>query len=167
MRLPAHAQFHEHLLRFFAVEIAASDPGNVWYLASVLCFLKASPCIRFTVRDDLQTRGSVSSGAILDQWCEYGWTDGIQIDHMTDTEKLEVKTQNSRYEITIIDGPSGEILVRGGPFFPELTPAQLTGATLGGSFCKLRGIYAGFRMELNANGQRTVTSPVQSVGMLV
>jgi len=100
---------------------------------------------------------------MLDQWREYEWTEGIQIDRMMDMEKLEVKTQNSRYEITIIDGPSGEILVRGGPFFPELTPAQLTGATLGGSLCKLRGIYVGFRMELNANGQRTVTSPVESV----
>ena len=57
--------------------------------------------------------------------------------------------------------------LRGGQFFPELTPAQLAGATLGGSFCKMRGIYAGFRMEINANGQRTVTTPVESIGILV
>jgi hypothetical protein len=85
---------------------------------------------------------------------------------MEDMEKLVVRTGNSLYEIVIIDGPSGEILVRGGQYFPELTPARLTGATLGGSFCKLRGIYAGFRMELYANGQRTVTTPVESVGVL-
>jgi hypothetical protein len=45
---------------------------------------------------------------------------------------------------------------RGGQFFLELTPAPLTGATLGGSFCKMRGIYVGFGMEINANGQRFV-----------
>ena len=85
---------------------------------------------------------------------------------MEDMEKLEVRTGNSLYEIIIIDGQSGEILVRGGQYFPELTPARLTGATLGGSFCKMRGIYAGFRMEICANGQRTVTTPVESIGIL-
>jgi hypothetical protein len=84
---------------------------------------------------------------------------------MADMEKLEVRTRNSLNEITIIDGPGGEILVRGGSLFPELTPAQLAGATLGGCFCKMRGIYAGFRMEITANGQRTVTSPVESIAI--
>ena len=92
--------------------------------------------------------------AILDNWFEYPWTNGRQVDRMQDMEKLEVRTRNSLYEITIIDGLSGEILVRGGRFFPELTPANLQGATLGGSICKLRGIYEGFRMEINANGER-------------
>jgi hypothetical protein len=27
----------------------------------------------------------------------------------------------------------------------------------------MRGIYVGFRMEINENGQRTVTSPVESI----
>jgi hypothetical protein len=30
----------------------------------------------------------------------------------------------------------------------------------------MRGIYAGFRTEINANGQRTVTTPVDSIGIL-
>jgi hypothetical protein len=36
------------------------------------------------------------------------------------------------------------MLVRRGQFLSELTPAQLTGATLGTCFCKMRRIYAGF-----------------------
>ncbi|MGD0957206.1 MAG: hypothetical protein ABR953_10315 [Candidatus Acidiferrales bacterium] len=109
---------------------------------------------------------SIPSAAFLDKWSQHPWTNGVQVDRMEDMEKLEVRTRNSLYEITIIDGPSGEILVRGGQFFLELTPAQLAGATLGGCFCKMRGIYAGFRMEINANGQRTVTTPVESIGIL-
>jgi hypothetical protein len=105
-------------------------------------------------------------GAILDTWSDDTWADGVQVDRLEDMEKLCVETSNSVYEITIIDGPTGEILVRGGQFFPELTPARLTGATLGGSFCKMRGIYTGFRMEINVNGKRTVTSPVKSIGIL-
>ena len=42
---------------------------------------------------------------------------------------------------------------------------RLTGATLGGSICKMLGIYPGFKMEFIANGQRLVTSTVQSVSV--
>ncbi len=114
----------------------------------------------------VQEQESIPAGANLDKWSEDPWTNGVQVDHMEDMEKLVVQTRNSLYEITIIEGRSGEILVRGGQFFPELTPARLAGATLGGSFCKMRGIYTGFRMEINANGQRTVTTPVESIGVL-
>ena len=109
---------------------------------------------------------SVPAGAVLDKWSGDAWTDGVQVDRMEDMEKLVIQTRNSLYEIIVIDGRSGEILVRGGQFFLELTPARLAGATLGGCFCKMRGIYVGFRMEINANGQRTVTTPVESIGVL-
>ena len=111
-------------------------------------------------------RDSIPAGAILDTWSNDPWKNGLQIDHTEDMEKLAVRTRNSLYEITIIEGRSGEILVRGGQFFLELTPARLAGATLGGCFCKMRGIYVGFRMDINANGQRTVTTPVESIGVL-
>jgi hypothetical protein len=114
----------------------------------------------------MQEQDSVPAGAILENWSKDPWTNGVQVDRMEDMEKLVIQTRNSLYEIIIIDGRSGEILVRGGQFFPELTPARLAGATLGGSFCKMRGIYTGFRMEINTSGQRTVTTPVESIRIL-
>ena len=114
----------------------------------------------------MRDQDSIPAGAVLDKWSEDPWSNGVQVDRMDDMEKLFIQTRNSSYEIIVIDGQSGEILVRGGQFFPELTPARLAGATLGGSFCKMRGIYAGFRMEINANGKRTVTTPVESIGVL-
>lgn len=114
----------------------------------------------------MQEQDFIAGAAILDKWTEDPWTNGVQIDRMEDMEQLVVQTRNSLYEITIIEGRSGEIMVRGGKFFPELTPARLSGATLGGCFCKMRGIYVGFRMEINENGQRTVTSPVESIAAL-
>jgi len=110
---------------------------------------------------------SIPAGANLDTWSNDPWTNGVQIDRREDMEKLAIRTWNSVYEITIIEGRSGEILLRGGQFFPELTPARLTGATLGGSFCKMRGIYVGFRMELSVNGQRIITTPVESIGVVL
>jgi hypothetical protein len=114
----------------------------------------------------MSRQDSVPSTAILDTWSELPWTNGVQLDRMEDMRKLEVRTRNSLYEITIIDGRSGEVLIRGGSSFRELTPANLAGATFGGCICKLRGIYEGLRMELTANGQRMVTTPVEWIGIL-
>ena len=114
----------------------------------------------------VQEQDSIAGAAILDKWSEDPWANGVQIDEMEDMKTLLVRTRNSLYEITIIEGKSGEVLVRGGQFFLELTPARLAGATMGGCFCKMRGIYVGFRMDINENGQRTVTSPVESIATL-
>jgi hypothetical protein len=109
----------------------------------------------------------VPTGAILDHWSQQEWDNGVQIEQMEELESLAVRTQNSLYEIVILSGHQGEVLVRGGHFFPQLTPAHLAGSTLGGSFLKLRGIYVGLRMEMNVDGQRIVTTPVESIGTVL
>lgn len=121
---------------------------------------------RETTVESIPQQGLVPSEAMLDTWPDLPWANGVQVDRMEDMRKLEVRTRNSLYEITIIDGHSGEVLIRGGSFFHELTPASLAGATLGGSICKLRGIYEGFQMEFTSNGKRTVTSPVEWIAVL-
>src|SRR5215510_12362172 len=104
-------------------------------------------------------------GAVLNAWSQSHWRNGAQIDELEEMQRIHVRTVYSLYEITVIDGRSGEILVKGGEHIPDLTEGQLTGATLGGSFCKMRGIYPGFKMEFVANGQRLVTSTVQTVSV--
>ena len=111
------------------------------------------------------TEIQIPAAANLETWSNAEWKDGIQIDRMNDLETIVVRTRNSTYEITIIDGGDGDVVVRGGQFFPQLTPAHLSGATLGGSFLKLRGIYLGFSMEFLHEDRRIVTSPVQSIGL--
>jgi hypothetical protein len=78
-------------------------------------------------------------------------------------DTITVRTENSTYEITVICGRTGEILIRGGRFFPEFTPARLAGSSLGGSFLKLRGIYAGFSMEVHFDKRLIITSRVRSI----
>ena len=111
-------------------------------------------------------RDRVPKAAMLDFWAQEAWNNGIQIEHLEDMQKVAVQTANNLYELVIISGHEGEVLVRGGKFFPELTPANLAGATMGGSFCKMRGIYVGFRMEFTADGKRIITSPVQTITVL-
>ena len=108
---------------------------------------------------------AIPRGGILDTWASDPWSRGIQIDQMPDLQRIHVRTCYSLYEITVIDGRGGDILVRGGKYFPELTEAYLAGATLGGSFCKLRGIYCGFKMEFSCDARRIVTSDVQTISV--
>ena len=108
---------------------------------------------------------SAPRGAVLDFWSQDPWTNGTQIDELQGMQRIHVRTIYSLYEITVIDGRNGEILVKGGKYIPDLTEGQLAGATLGGSFCKMRGIYPGFKMEFVTNGQRLVTSTVQTVSV--
>ena len=113
-----------------------------------------------------KNKDAIPAAAILDTWAKDAWNNGIQIDRLEDMQKIAVRTANSLYEIIIIGGHQGDILVRGGKFFPELTPAHLAGATMGGCFCKMRGIYVGFCMEFSANRQRIITSPVETIAVL-
>lgn len=103
----------------------------------------------------------VPTVAVLDTWAHFDWTDGCQIDELQAFQPLTVLTRNHVYEIVVLDGREGRVRVRGGQFFPEWREAHLAGCSLGGSFLKLRGIYAGFGMELHIDGDVIVTSPVQ------
>jgi hypothetical protein len=105
----------------------------------------------------------IAAAANLQTWSDAAWSDGIQIDHLDDLETVAVETENSTYDITIINGVEGEIVVRGGQFFPQMTQAHLSGASMGGSFLKLRGIYVGFCLEFLHEGRRIITSSVRRI----
>lgn len=101
------------------------------------------------------------AAAQLDFWTHRKWDDGVQVDRLRALDRLEVRTRNSVYDIII--GERGDVLVKGGRFFPEYTRAVVLGCSLGGAFLKLGGIYRGFSMEIMFEGTRIVTSPVEAV----
>jgi hypothetical protein len=108
-----------------------------------------------------------SASALLDTWSSHNWTEGVQLEAIEDMETLTVRTENSNYEITVISGRTGEVLIRGGRFFPEFTPARLAGSSLGGSFLKLRGIYVGFSLEVHFDKRLIITSRVRKIAVPV
>jgi hypothetical protein len=106
---------------------------------------------------------AVPAVAVLENWANADWTDGCQVDQLADMQPLTVITRNHLYEMFVIAGQEGRVRVRGGLFFPEWRDATLAGCSLGGSFLKLRGVYAGFCMELYVDGEAIITSPVQKL----
>lgn len=101
------------------------------------------------------------AAAQLEFWTRRTWDDGVQVDQLRALDRLQVRTRNSLYDI-IISG-SGDVMIRGGRFFPEYTRAVILGSSLGGAFLKLGGIYRGFSVEIVFDGTRIVTSPVEVV----
>jgi hypothetical protein len=101
--------------------------------------------------------------ATLDAWSRHDWTDGLQIDRLAPLETIEARTRNSVYELVILDGRNGDVLVTGGQFFPTTTRVRLNGCTAGGSCLKWRGVYCGFRLEFQVGTEVVVTTRVQSV----
>jgi hypothetical protein len=81
-------------------------------------------------------------------------------------DRVIARTRNSEYEITVLSPIRGEVMVRGGRFFPEPTRVRVGGASLGGSFLKLRGIYVGFSIEFWCDGDSVITCPVVSIRSL-
>jgi hypothetical protein len=88
-------------------------------------------------------------------------TNGVQLRDLAPMTTLLVRTRNSEYRIVVSSGD--EVLVKGGQFFPSLTEARFSGASVGGSFLKVGWIGVGLRMELLADGRRIVTSPVYDI----
>jgi hypothetical protein len=109
--------------------------------------------------------GALPADRVLSTWSACDWSDGVHVEALAVLDRLVVHTENSVYEIVVRAPSTGDVLVRGGAFFPVLTPAHLAGSSLGGSFLKLRSIHVGFRLELTTDRGCIITSPVRGVTM--
>src|SRR5262244_807931 len=89
--------------------------------------------------------------------------EGVTLMALEACDIIHVRTRNSDYEIFLLDPKSGRALVRGGEYFAEPVEATVSGSTFGGCMLKAGWLGVGLRMEIYANGQRTVTSPVESL----
>jgi len=107
----------------------------------------------------------MSTSAQLESWGGYDWTDGVQLDELHELDALSIRTRNSTYEIVVTAPNKAQVLVRGGAHFPSFQEATLRGSTVGGNILKRGGVYPGFRLELEADGRRIITSAVESIDL--
>jgi len=108
----------------------------------------------------------VPGAALLSTWEAHGWDEAVLLDRLAALDRVVVRTRHSVYDIIVSAPAAGDVLVRGGAFFPEFTPARLAGSTLGGSFVKVRAITRGFRLEFTLGQHFVLTSAVQSIDFI-
>jgi len=89
--------------------------------------------------------------------------EGVSLMTLEACDMIHAQTRNSSYEIFLLDPESGRALVRGGKYFLEPEEVTVNGSTFGGSMLKVGWLGVGLRMEIYVNGQRIVTSPLQSL----
>ena len=104
--------------------------------------------------------------ATLDTWTAHDWSQGVLVPHLAPHDRIIVCTRNSIYELIVTVPQMASVLVRGGGFFPNFTPARVAGSSIGGSCLKLYGVYAGFQMELVTEDLPLITTRVRSVSVL-
>jgi len=101
--------------------------------------------------------------ATVDGWLRHAWDEAVQVDRLDDLQALRVETENSTYDIAIAEARTGDILIRGGRYFPGWTRVQLLGCSLGGGLLKRHAVHVGFRVEVYWEGRIVITSPVRAI----
>jgi len=91
---------------------------------------------------------------------------GVDLAELPPLTRLDVKTQNSVYEVTLVNPLESKVLIRGGRFFTELAESYLCGSSYGGNLLKVSWVGVGMRLEVMREGRRIVTSTVQSVDLV-
>jgi hypothetical protein len=99
----------------------------------------------------------------MDAWAAHDWCQGVLLGTLAPHDRLTVRTRNSTYEIVVIDPQKASVLIRGGAFFAEFTPAHVLGSSLGGGLLKLHGVYAGFQLELRTDALPVITTRMRTV----
>ena len=89
--------------------------------------------------------------------------EAIDLESCSELDWVVVKTRSSVYDVIVLSGREGEVVIRGGRFFPEFRRAILTGSIFGGSAVKLRSICVGMHLEFHVDDKSFVTSRVQAV----
>lgn len=121
-----------------------------------------------TTMSDLAPEGESSQEVLVPRHCTLaGFTEsisdreGLHVSRLEPLTRLEMRTVNSLYEITVLEPNHWKVLVRGGRFFPTETVAYLCGSGFGGTLLKVAWIGIGLCCELTTDGLRVVTSPVE------
>ena len=100
---------------------------------------------------------------VIAGWLTRETASAIQLDSCTPFEPIVVKTHGSVYQLIVVSRRTGEVMVRGGRFFPEFRPAILTGSRSAGNALKLRSLEVGLRMEFQTDKRFVITSAVEEL----
>jgi hypothetical protein len=115
------------------------------------------------IRPVIRERPAPAGTATLDSFARATTGPGVALRQLEALTELRVETRNTTYRVVVTR--DADVVIQGGAFFPDPTHAHVEGASLGGSLLKVGWIGVGLRMEIVADGQRIVTTPVRSIAV--
>jgi hypothetical protein len=87
----------------------------------------------------------------------------IDVDSGAAQDTIIITTRSSIYELVVLRGARGDVLIRGGRHFIEVTRVLFLGSIADDGSLDPRTIGIGVRMKFVCGGRLVITSPVQSV----
>ena len=87
----------------------------------------------------------------------------IALDSCAESEWIVVRTKHSVYELVVLSGKHGAVLVRGGRLFPTFQRATVAGSVIGPAAVRLASIVIGLHLELRVGTHSFVTSRIEAV----
>jgi hypothetical protein len=87
----------------------------------------------------------------------------IYVDSCLPQETIVVTTRSNVYELVVLRGDRGDVLVRGGRHFTENTPVLFLGSMADDGSLESHTIGVGLRMKFVCGARVVITSPVQSL----
>ena len=92
--------------------------------------------------------------------------DYVELDACPELTWITVTTCNSAYDVVVLSGDTGDVMVRGGSLFPEFRRAIVTASLFSGIAVLPRTIAVGLNLEFLVDGGAVVTSRVQAISRL-
>ena len=89
--------------------------------------------------------------------------DSIQLEGCLEHEWIVVRTRRSVYDVIVLSSNTGDVMIRGGRFFPEFRRATVAGSIFGAAGVKLRSICVGMHLLLDDGEKPVITSRIQTV----
>ena len=89
----------------------------------------------------------------------------IHVDSCAAQDTIVITTRSSIYELVVLRGDRGDVLVRGGTHFTEVTRVLFLGSIAEDGSVEPQTIGIGLRMKFFLGEQFVVTSPVQSLSL--
>ncbi|HEX8031554.1 MAG TPA: hypothetical protein VF491_23965 [Vicinamibacterales bacterium] len=86
----------------------------------------------------------------------------LDVTQLNDGSVVTVSTRNSTYRLTMCDVEHRMASIEGGSLFAEPIVARIEGTPLENGDVQVGIIQPGMRLEIIADNQRIVTSPIQS-----
>jgi hypothetical protein len=87
----------------------------------------------------------------------------IYVNSCAAQETIVITTRSSVYELVVLRGDRGDVLVRGGGHFTEVTPVVFLGSIADDGSVEPHTIGIGLRMTFVSGDRFVITSSVQSV----
>jgi hypothetical protein len=119
-------------------------------------------CGSLSTTEATAVRAAARRAVCLDSASQGGKTMSIGIDACAAQETIVVTTRSSAYELVVLRGDRGDVLVRGGSHFTEFSEVRFLGSLADDGSLERHTIDVGLRMKFAVGEQFVITSPVQS-----